>query len=96
MIALFHEKVSSSKDRVTVKHFKPERLTEEQRAAAIFYEDDAMPVEEIRPGKSAVLYVNTETKELWVEYEDRPLSQEELLMEISSKLTTLIEVTKAP
>ncbi|MBA7703000.1 hypothetical protein ES703_111780 [subsurface metagenome] len=94
MIGLFHEPVSAGKDRVTVIHYKPERLSAEQKKAIILIENEALPKAENRPGKSAVLYVNPQTKESWYEYEDRPPTQEELLTEISQKLTTLIDVTK--
>ena len=95
MIALFHEAVSSEKDRVTVIHYKPERLPEEQKKAIILIEDEALPeAGDLKKGKKAVLYVNPKTKELWYEYEDRPLTQEELLSEISAKLTSLIDLYK--
>lgn len=94
MIALFHEPVSEGKDRVTVIHYKPERLTAPRREAAMLIENEALPKAESRPGKSAVLYVNPQNKEPWYEYEDRPLTQEELLTEISQKLTTLIDAVK--
>ena len=96
MIALFHIPVSEGKDRVTNIHYKPERLTAEQKQAAIILPIDEkdMPERENRPGKFAALYINPQTEELWVEYEDRPLTQEELLMEISQKLTNLIDVMK--
>ncbi|MBA7481232.1 hypothetical protein ES707_16702 [subsurface metagenome] len=94
MIALFHESVSEGKERVGVIHYKPERLSAEQRKAAIEIENEALPKAEDRPGKSAILYVNPQTKELWYEYEDRPPTQEELLTEISQKLTSLIDVMK--
>ena len=96
MIALFHEPVTEGKDRVGVIHYKPERLTAEQKANAILLDitEADLPKADIIAGKSGVLYINPQTKELWYEYEDRPLSQEELLMEISQKLTELINVTK--
>ena len=94
MIGLFHESVSEGKDRVTVIHYKPELLSAEQKKAIILIENEALPKAEDRPGKRAVLYVNPQTKELWHEYEDRPPTQEELLTEISQKLTTLIDLTK--
>jgi hypothetical protein len=94
MIGLFHEPVSKGKDRVTVIHYKPERLSAAQKGAIILIENEALPKAEACPGKSAVLYLNPQTKELWYEYEDRPPTQEELLTEISRKLTTLIDVMK--
>ena len=94
MIALFHEPVSAGKNRVGVIHYKPERLTAEQKAKAILIENEALPKAEDRPRKGAVLYLNPQTKELWYEYEDRLPTQEELLTEISQKLTSLIEVTR--
>lgn len=94
MIALFHEPVSEGKDRVTVIHYKPERLSAEQKKNIILIEDKDLPKAEDRPRKKAVLYVNPQTKELWHEYEDRKPTQEELLIEISQKLTDLINVMK--
>ncbi len=94
MIGLFHEPVSEGKDRVTVIHYKPERLTASRREATILIEHEALPKAESRLGKRAVLYVNPQAKDLWYEYEDRPLTQEELLAEISRKMDTLIDTMR--
>lgn len=96
MIALFHVPVSKGKDRVTNIHYKPERLTAEQKQNAILLpiNESDMPVREDRFGKFAALYINPQTKELWYEYEDRPLTEVELLTEISQKLTELINLQK--
>ena len=95
MIGLFHELVSAGKDKVTVIHYKPDQLSAEQKKAIILIENEALPKAENLTGKNAVLYVNPQTKELWYEYEDRPLTQEELLVEISQKLTTLTDAIKS-
>ncbi|GAJ04538.1 unnamed protein product, partial [marine sediment metagenome] len=61
MIALFHEPVSKGKDRVTVIHYKPERLSAAQKGAIILIENEALPKAEDRPRKGAVLYLNPQT-----------------------------------
>lgn len=93
MIALFTELVSKDKAKVTVTHFKPELLTVTQKSKAIMVETKPEAVQ-IR-GKTATLYINPITKEMWYEYTDRPLSQEELLQDISDKLTELIGLTRS-
>ncbi len=96
MIAIFNESVSVGKNKVGVIHYKPERLTAEQKANAILLDIDEvdMPKADVIAGKTGILYINPQTKKLWYEYEDRPLTQDELLMEISAKLTELINVAK--
>ncbi len=41
-------------------------------------------------GKIPVLYANPETQELWFEYENRPLTQEEIMAELVEKLDALL------
>jgi len=73
VILVFH-----SGGRVERIHYKPELLSQEQRANGI--EVDAVPEPEQREGKIPVLHVSAQTKELWYEYVDRPLTELEQQM----------------
>jgi len=95
MIAIFHTPAGPGRHIVLQKHFKPERLTDEQKAQAIMVEDEPEMPAAVK-GKLFVLYIKPETKEMWYEGKDRSLTQEELLAEISEKLTQLIEQGKHP
>jgi len=95
MIHLFVEPVSKTKAKVTAIHYRPDLLTDKQKAKTI--EVEMVPEAEQLKGKTAQLYINPETKEMWYEYTDRPLTQEELLADIysilqecSAKLSALI------
>lgn len=55
---------------------------------------ESIPEAEEREGKTPILYCNTETKELWYEYEDIPKTKEELLVEKVNQLeSALMETT---
>ena len=41
-------------------------------------------------GKNPVLYANPKTGKLWFEYENRPLTQEEIMAELVEKLDALL------
>lgn len=41
------------------------------------------------PGKDSVLYLNTETKELYYEYIDRPLTESERVQELEKQLEVM-------
>jgi hypothetical protein len=86
LIQPIHE--SPTKVRVTTVHFKPERLTQEQRDAGIMLDitEADLPEREDRRGEHGVLFFNPKTEEFFVEYEPRPLTQEELLAEIIERL----------
>lgn len=58
---------------------------------------DTLPAKEILYGKRAVTYANPKTGEIWYEYVDRPLTQEEVIgdlvatnRDISAKLDSII------
>lgn len=83
MPLLFIEKETETKAKVTTIHYKPELLSGEQRAKGI--EVDNIPDAEEQQGKSAVLYYNPKTNELFHEYVDRPLTEEERLTRIEEE-----------
>lgn len=76
------EKIAGTKYKVTRQHYKPfdeqyglHRTQEELEQEGILVEN--LPNPEAIPYKNPVLYCNPQTKEVWYEYEDRPLTPEE-------------------
>lgn len=53
---------------------------------------ESVPQETIQPGKLSVLYVNPQTKELWYEYIDVPLSAEERIAQLEKENAELRKV----
>lgn len=74
-ILLIGEKVSNDKVKVTTIHYQPNTLSDEviNSGYLVTYVPDPKYVE----GKYAVTYYNPEIKEVFYEYEDRPLTPEE-------------------
>jgi hypothetical protein len=98
MICLLqNEVISDERVRIGVIHYKPHKLTEEQRAQGILLDitEKDLPRPEYRAGFGGELYLNPKTGALWYEYVARPKTQEELLLDICSKLDELITYTKA-
>jgi len=89
MICLLNS-VTESKNRVRVGviHYKPERLSAGVRNAGIMVDktEADLPRPEQRRGMTGVLYFNPATKAFWYEYVPRPLTQEELLEDLLSRL----------
>ena len=88
--------IQESADRVRVAgavHYKPEKLSAKQRDAGVMLDgltEKDVPKPEMIKGKNPVLYANPKTGKLWFEYEDRPLTQEELMVELIEKLDLLL------
>lgn len=75
-------------NRVKQIHYKPEILPNKVKEAG--YEVDSLPeVEEIK-GKRPELHYNPETKELWYEYKDKELTQEEKIAELEKKIDQIL------
>jgi len=92
MIGVHGIMVDKNKMLIKTVHYKLETLPKESKDKFIIV--DSVPEKIQLKGKRIKQYINTKTKEITVEYEDRPLSQEESLGEISAKLSELIEETK--
>jgi hypothetical protein len=75
MTFLRYEEESPTRGKVTFQHFQPNLLTSEQKQGGI--EVYSIPDPVYQDGKTPILYINPETFELWYEYVDRPLTQEE-------------------
>lgn len=84
MIYLEYQELEPNKAMVTLKHYKPEKLSTERKAKGLIVEDTEIPVADESLG-SPVLYLNPQTKELWYEYLEiikTPTKEEELQNQI--------------
>ena len=84
MIFIRTEKITDDKHKIAMHHPDPSKLTDKQKKGG--YLVDSLPVKEQKLGKSAVRYYNPNTKEVYVEYNDRPLSQEEMETEEAKEI----------
>lgn len=74
---------------VNLIHYKPELLPDEVKQEG--YEVEVIPEPEEAEGKVAHLHFSPTTKELWYEYEDIPLTEEELLMQRVADLEAVVD-----
>ncbi len=74
---------TESRARVSFVHYVPSQLPETVLATGILVED--IPEPEVIERKAPVLYFNPQTSELWYEYIDRPLTQEEQLADLAAR-----------
>lgn len=72
-LVFFGNQESEERAKVTNIHYKPELLNSIQRDKGI--EIDNIPQPEKQEGKSAVLYVNPKTSDLWYEYVDKKVKK---------------------
>lgn len=68
---LFFEQVSENEGRVTVKHYRPDLLSAEDKEGGV--EFSYIPEADIVEGKDAVLYITLDTHELFYKYVDTPI-----------------------
>ena len=98
MPLLRYEWVDENKARVSLTHFMPddpkEGLPDDVKAKGITVKELPEPPEPQR-GKSAVLYCNPMTSEVWYEVEDRPLTADEQREQKNEELKQRIEVLEA-
>lgn len=73
MPLVFYKAEAADRGKVTFVHYNPERLSAQERALGISV--DAVPEFDRLSGKSAVLYINPQTGDLWHEYIDIPTTQ---------------------
>lgn len=68
--------ISATKAEVTLRHYMPELLTDDQKEAGLLV-DDVPDEPQVEDGKISVLYVNPQNKTMWWETKDKPLTPEE-------------------
>ena len=92
-------KVTDTKCLIGFKHYQPfhekhglGKTQEELEQEGILVE--SIPEPQQIKGKSAVLYCNPATKELWHEYEDIPKTKEQLQAEEITNLKTQLQATQ--
>lgn len=95
MIALFTgKKISDTDEIVTTQYFAIEQLTQEQLSKAILVESvPDNPERQI--GKGTYLHINPQTKELWYEYVDRPLTDSEIITQQEERIAELEQAITA-
>lgn len=88
------EKINNDKYKVNNIHYRPfdpqyglGKTQEELEQDGILIESLTEP--EDSPFKSAVLYCNPQTKEVWYEYEDRPLTEQERIEQLEQAILEL-------
>ena len=93
---LWIDKISEEKAKVAGVHYQPDQLSEETLAKGIIVDEViALPLE-VPIGKSAVRYINPQTKEQWVEYVDRELTEDEKMRQKIELLEgSVMELTTA-
>ena len=78
-----------NENRITLIHNAPEKLSEEVKEQGLEVNSDDIPEKENRYGQRAVRYIDPDTGDMWVEYEDRPLTPEEKTQQYISKLAQI-------
>ena len=84
MVLIFYTKISDTVGKVNMAHYQPQLLSESERAGGLIVNDYPNP--ELVKYKSAIPYINLETKEVYYEYVDRPLTKEEQLEKENEEL----------
>lgn len=92
-ILLSYELETEERGRVTRIHYQPfhtiHGLPQEQIEAGVLLDNPPEPAEE-QPYKSAFMYVNPLTSDVWYEYVDRELTQEEQMKDMETILDILV------
>lgn len=92
---LLYENKTETKAKITLVHYKPDDpqngLPEEVKQQGIMVDilPEALPYQR---GKSAEMYCNPQTNEVWYEYVDRPLSPEEKMEAQEEKIDLLLQM----
>jgi hypothetical protein len=79
MIFVQYNLETEGKGKVGLLHNFPDMLPKEMVETGLLVEP--IPEPEVIPNKSAILYVNTVTKELFYEYQDTPKTTEQIQAE---------------
>jgi len=78
-------------NRITLIHNAPEKLSDDVKEQGLEVNSDDIPEKENRYGQRAVRYIDPDTGDMWVEYEDRPLNEEERAEELEKSIDDLWE-----
>lgn len=84
MAIIFYKKESETKAFVASVLYDATGFDPQDLAEGL--EVEGIPEPEAQPGKLYNLYVNPQTKEVWYEYTDRPLTTEEELVKMKEQL----------
>jgi hypothetical protein len=84
MILVNYDMITEGKAFVRRRYYRPEELPQEEIDKGVMVE--SIPAPEIIAGKNEVLYINPTTLEMWYEYVDRPLTQDEEMAQIKGQV----------
>lgn len=91
MIFLKLEQTETNIAKVEMVHYFPEMLGESEKSDGIMVE--SVPEPSIQAQKTAVLFFDKGSKELYYEYIDRPLTQEEQFEQMKQQQSSLEQKT---
>lgn len=87
---LFTERITDTRAKITaIRHGEAKATSADALVIA------EMPPKPVVVGKTAVPYINPQTKEIWYELVDRPLTQEEVLAQLVDRLEAKIDALSA-
>ena len=87
MLFVGYEKINGTRGRVTLIHHFPYELDQDVLGGGALVE--LVPEPETPAGKGSILYINPQTKELWYEYVDVPLPEDERIAKLEQENTEL-------
>ena len=76
-------------NRITLIHNAPEKLNEEVKEQGLEVNSNDIPDTEQRHGQKAVRYIDPDTGDMWVEYKDRPLNEEERAEKLENTMNAI-------
>ena len=91
-VLLMYQQTGPNEGIVTTRHYKPEKLTDEQRAKGFYIETEAQIPKppDVQRGQDARLMVNTKTMTLFWNVVDRPKTNDEIMEELVERLDDMI------
>lgn len=85
MAIVFSEPIDATKSRVTMVHYQPELLTDEEKIGGVTIA--TIPAPQPPAGQAPIMYLNPQTNEIFYEYVEIALSpQEQKDKEVSDRL----------
>jgi len=78
-----------NQNRITLIHNAPEKLSDDVKEQGLEVNSDDIPEKENRYGQRAVRYIDPDTGDMWVEYEDRPLNEEERAEKLENTMNAI-------
>lgn len=87
MVFLGLEKIDDTKAKVTLIHYFPNEINEQDKSLGVIVEN--IPSEEVQDGKIAVPYYYYTTNEMIYEYVDSPKTENQQLIEVQDAIASM-------